>query len=80
MHLSKAVLPKYYARPTLDKQRLGELIPFLSGRLDLVIRKAVQKIYLAEFMNIFLASLLVQRGKGEESFILLSQLLSSWFK
>lgn len=48
----KGVLPKDYARPSLDKTRLGELIES-SAESGLVIKIVVLKILSVGFMNIF---------------------------
>jgi len=47
----KGVLPKDYARPHLDKQRLGELIDLI-GNIGLGDKRAVRKTFSVAFTNI----------------------------
>ncbi len=64
----KGILPKIYADPELNKQRLGELIDLI-GTLGSTKAGIRQRIYLAGCMNIFSASLLMPKGKKAVNFI-----------
>ena len=64
----KGVLPKDYARPALDKSRLGELIDLIAT-IGLGDSESKKKDILGVFMNTFLPSLLKKKGKAVVSSI-----------
>lgn len=59
----KGVLPKDYARPTLDKHKLGELIDLLSG-IGLGDRENRSKDILGRVYEYFLGKFAGQEGRG----------------
>jgi type I restriction-modification system DNA methylase subunit len=64
----KGVLPMQYARPDLDKQRLGELIDLIST-LGLGIPLAARRIFWGGCMSISWGSLPRRKVRAVESFI-----------
>lgn len=64
----KGILPKIYADPELNKQRLGELIDLI-GTIGFNQSGHKAKIYWAGCMNIFSASLPTPKGKKAVNFI-----------
>lgn len=65
----KGILPKNYARPELDKRRLGESLIFLTIPYLMSVK---QEMSWVEFTNISLENLRVKKGKKVESSILRS--------
>ncbi len=63
----KGVLPKDYARPTLDKRRLGELIDII-GRIGLGDESARSKDILGRVYEYFLGRFAEAEGKGGGEF------------
>ncbi len=63
----KGVLPKDYARPTLDKQRLGELIDLI-GTIGLGDRESRSKDILGRVYEYFLSKFASAEGKGGGEF------------
>lgn len=63
----KGVLPKDYARPTLDKQRLGELIDLI-GTIGLGDRESRSKDILGRVYEYFLSKFAGAEGKGGGEF------------
>jgi len=63
----KGVLPKDYARPTLDKQRLGELID-LMGTIGLGDKESRSKDILGRVYEYFLSKFASAEGKGGGEF------------
>ena len=61
----KGVLPRDYARPALDKQRLGELID-LSGTIGLGDSASHSKDVLGRVYEYFLSRFASAEGKGGE--------------
>lgn len=59
----KGVLPKNYARPTLDKQRLGELIDLFTNRLMIGTADARSKDILGRVYEYFLSQFASAEGK-----------------
>ena len=57
----KGILPKNYARPELDKRRLGNVIDILKTTSTLQVRKLV--MCLDAYMNIFLENLPVKKAR-----------------
>ncbi len=63
----KGVLPKDYARPTLDKQRLGELIDLI-GTIGLGDKESRSKDILGRVYEYFLSKFASAEGKGGGEF------------
>ena len=63
----KGVLDKNYARPTLDKRRLGELIDIISG-IGLGDEKARSRDILGRVYEYFLGRFAAKEGKGGGEF------------
>jgi type I restriction enzyme M protein len=63
----KGVLPKEYARPALDKQRLGELIDLI-GTISLGDKESRSKDILGRVYEYFLAKFAGAEGKGGGDF------------
>jgi type I restriction enzyme M protein len=63
----KGVLPKDYARPALDKQRLGELIDLI-GTISLGDKESRSKDILGRVYEYFLAKFAGAEGKGGGDF------------
>lgn len=63
----KGVLPKTYARPEVDKRRLGELIDLLSG-IDVGGDAAREKDMLGRVYEYFLGKFAAAEGKGGGEF------------
>ena len=63
----KGVLPKNYARPTLDKHRLGELIDLI-GSIALGDKENRSKDILGRVYEYFLGRFAAQEGKGGGEF------------
>jgi len=63
----KGVLPKDYARPALDKTRLGELIDLI-GTIGLGDKESRQKDILGRVYEYFLAKFAEKEGKGGGEF------------
>ena len=63
----KGVFPKDYARPTLDKQRLGELID-LTGTIGLGDKESRSKDILGRVYEYFLSKFASAEGKGGGEF------------
>src|SRR5256712_3437743 len=63
----KGVLPKDYARPTLDKQRLGELIDLI-GTIGLGDKESRSKDILGRVYEYFLSKFANAEGKGGGEF------------
>ncbi len=63
----KGVLPKNYSRPTLDKQRLGELVDIISS-VELQARKSGVKDPLGRVYEYFLGRFAAAEGKGGGEF------------
>ena len=63
----RGVLPKEYARPSLDKQRLGELIDLI-GTLGLGDRESRSKDILGRVYEYFLSRFASAEGKGGGEF------------
>ena len=63
----RGVLPKDYARPTLDKTRLGELVK-LVGDIDLKARESGVKDPLGRVYEYFLGRFAAAEGKGGGEF------------
>ena len=64
----RGVLPKNYARPALDKQRLGELIDLI-GTIGLGDEESKSKDILGRVYEYFLGSLQTLKVKKEASSI-----------
>ena len=60
------VLPKSFARPELDKTRLGETIDLFSFKVGM--KKAVQKIFLGRVYEYFLSKFASAEGKNGGEF------------
>jgi len=63
----KGVLPKDYARPTLDKHRLGELLDII-GKIGLGDKAAQSKDILGRVYEYFLGRFAAAEGKGGGEF------------
>ncbi len=63
----KAVLPKDYSRPALDKHRLGELVDII-GNIDLQGRKSGVKDPLGRVYEYFIGRFAAAEGKGGGEF------------
>ncbi len=64
----KGVLPKDYARPSLDKQRLGELIDLFTNRLIIGTADARSKDVLGRVYEYFLSQFASAEGKQSGQF------------